>query len=108
MDESLEDAAMDLGGRPLAVFFDVTVPMLLPALVSGWLLAFTLSLDDLVISSFVSGPGATTLAHADLREGAARRDAGHQRHHHDHHRAGGRWRWPLRRCCHGRRRPGAA
>jgi putrescine transport system permease protein len=61
MDESLEEAAMDLGARPLAVFFDVTVPMLLPALLSGWLLAFTLSLDDLVISSFVSGPGATTL-----------------------------------------------
>ena len=61
MDESLEEAAMDLGGRPLAVFFDITVPMLLPALVSGWLLSFTLSLDDLVISSFVSGPGATTL-----------------------------------------------
>ena len=61
MDDTLEEAAMDLGGRPVAVFFDVTVPMLLPALVSGWLLAFTLSLDDLVISSFVSGPGATTL-----------------------------------------------
>ncbi len=61
MDETLEEAAMDLGGRPLAVFFDITVPMLLPALISGWLLAFTLSLDDLVISSFVSGPGATTL-----------------------------------------------
>jgi putrescine transport system permease protein len=61
MDESLEEAAMDLGGRPLAVFFDITVPMLLPALISGWLLAFTLSLDDLVISSFASGPGATTL-----------------------------------------------
>ncbi len=61
MDESLEEAAMDLGGRPVAVFFDITVPMLLPALVSGWLLAFALSLDDLVISSFVSGPGATTL-----------------------------------------------
>jgi putrescine transport system permease protein len=61
MDESLEDAAMDLGGRPVAVFFDITVPMLLPALISGWLLSFTLSLDDLVISSFVSGPGATTL-----------------------------------------------
>lgn len=61
MDETLEEAAMDLGGRPVAVFFDITVPMLLPALVSGWLLAFTLSLDDLVISSFVSGPGATTL-----------------------------------------------
>ena len=61
MDESLEEAAMDLGGRPLAVFFDITVPMLLPALVSGWLLAITMSLDDLVISRFVSGPGATTL-----------------------------------------------
>jgi putrescine transport system permease protein len=61
MDESLEEAAMDLGGRPLAVFFDITVPTLLPALISGWLLAFALSLDDLVISSFVSGPGATTL-----------------------------------------------
>jgi putrescine transport system permease protein len=61
LDESLEEAAMDLGGKPVAVFFDITVPMLLPALVSGWLLSFTLSLDDLVISSFVSGPGATTL-----------------------------------------------
>jgi putrescine transport system permease protein len=61
MDESLEEAAMILGGRPLAVFFDITVPTLLPALISGWLLAFALSLDDLVISSFVSGPGATTL-----------------------------------------------
>ncbi|HUG04799.1 MAG TPA: ABC transporter permease subunit [Steroidobacteraceae bacterium] len=61
MDESLEEAAMDLGGRPVPVFFDITVPMLMPALISGWLLAFTLSLDDLVISSFVSGPGATTL-----------------------------------------------
>jgi len=61
LDDSLEEAAMDLGGRPVAVFFDITVPMLLPALVSGWLLSFTLSLDDLVISSFVSGPGATTL-----------------------------------------------
>ena len=61
MDESLEEAAMDLGGTPIAVFFDITVPTLLPALVSGWLLAFALSLDDLVISSFVSGPGATTL-----------------------------------------------
>lgn len=61
MDRSLEEAAMDLGGRPLRVFFDITVPMLAPALLAGWLLAFTLSLDDLVISSFVSGPGATTL-----------------------------------------------
>jgi putrescine transport system permease protein len=61
LDDSLEEAAMDLGGRPFAVFWDITVPMLLPALAAGWLLSFTLSLDDLVISSFVSGPGATTL-----------------------------------------------
>jgi len=61
MDQSLEDAAMDLGGRPLRVFFDITVPTIAPAMVAGWLLAFTLSLDDLVIASFVSGPGSTTL-----------------------------------------------
>lgn len=61
MDQSLEEAAMDLGGRPVRVFFDITVPMIAPAMVSGWLLSFTLSLDDLVISSFVSGPGSTTL-----------------------------------------------
>lgn len=61
MDESLEEAAMDLGGRPLRVFFDITVPTIAPAMIAGWLLAFTLSLDDVVIASFVSGPGATTL-----------------------------------------------
>jgi putrescine transport system permease protein len=61
MDQSLEEAAMDLGGRPLRVFFDITVPAIAPAMISGWLLAFTLSLDDVVIASFVSGPGATTL-----------------------------------------------
>ncbi len=61
MDESLEEAAMDLGARPLRVFLDVTVPLIAPAMLSGWLLAFTLSLDDVVIASFVSGPGATTL-----------------------------------------------
>jgi len=61
MDQSLEDAAMDLGGRPLRVFFDITVPTIAPAMVAGWLLSFTLSLDDLVIASFVSGPGSTTL-----------------------------------------------
>jgi putrescine transport system permease protein len=61
MDESLEEAAMDLGGRPLRVFFDITLPSVAPAMVSGWLLAFTLSLDDVVIASFVSGPGASTL-----------------------------------------------
>lgn len=61
MDESLEEAALDLGARPVRVFFDITLPMISPALVSGWLLSFTLSLDDLVIASFVSGPGASTL-----------------------------------------------
>ena len=61
MDESLEEAAMDLGCGPLRVLFDITLPLIAPAMVAGWLLAFTLSLDDLVIASFVSGPGATTL-----------------------------------------------
>nr|WP_225622307.1 putrescine ABC transporter permease PotI [Musicola keenii] len=61
LDHSIEEAAMDLGATPLKVFFIITVPMIAPALISGWLLAFTLSLDDLVIASFVSGPGATTL-----------------------------------------------
>ncbi|MGY6705031.1 ABC transporter permease subunit [Roseinatronobacter sp.] len=61
MDESLEEAARDLGAGPVRVFFDVTLPVITPALVSGWLLAFTLSLDDLVIASFVTGPGASTL-----------------------------------------------
>ncbi len=61
MDESLEEAAMDLGGRPLRVVFDITLPLIAPAMVAGWLLAFTLSLDDLVIASFVSGPGSNTL-----------------------------------------------
>ncbi|MGK2889392.1 MAG: putrescine ABC transporter permease PotI [Candidatus Malihini olakiniferum] len=61
LDCYIEEAAMDLGAAPLKVFFIITVPMIAPALVSGWLLAFTLSLDDLVIASFVSGPGATTL-----------------------------------------------
>jgi putrescine transport system permease protein len=60
-DRSLEEAAMDLGASPLRTFFDVTLPIIAPALVSGWLLAFTLSLDDLVIASFVSGPGSSTL-----------------------------------------------
>jgi putrescine transport system permease protein len=61
MDESLEEAAMDLGGRPLRVVFDITLPLIAPAMVAGWLLSFTLSLDDLVIASFVSGPGSSTL-----------------------------------------------
>ncbi len=61
LDRSIEEAALDLGATPLKVFFIITIPMIAPALVSGWLLAFTLSLDDLVIASFVAGPGSTTL-----------------------------------------------
>ena len=61
MDIDIEEAAQDLGATPLTVFFTVTLPVIAPALVSGWLLAFTLSFDDLVIASFVSGPGASTL-----------------------------------------------
>jgi putrescine transport system permease protein len=61
MDQALEEAAMDLGARPWKVFFVITLPLIWPALVAGWLLAFTLSLDDLVVASFTSGPGASTL-----------------------------------------------
>ncbi|SES11079.1 putrescine transport system permease protein [Vreelandella subterranea] len=61
IDRSIEEAAMDLGSPPMKTFFCVTLPVIAPALVAGWLLAFTLSLDDLVIASFVSGPGANTL-----------------------------------------------
>ena len=60
-DHSLEEAAMDLGAGPMRAFIDTTLPAIAPALASSWLLSFTLSLDDLVISSFVSGPGASTL-----------------------------------------------
>ncbi|MGN6222146.1 ABC transporter permease subunit [Pseudoxanthomonas sp.] len=61
LDKSLEEAAMDLGANRLKVFFLITLPIIMPALVSGWLLAFTLSLDDVVIASFVAGPSSTTL-----------------------------------------------
>ncbi len=61
MDISVEEAAMDLGAPPVKVFFVIILPIIMPALLSGWLLAFTLSLDDLVIASFVAGPGSTTL-----------------------------------------------
>ena len=60
-DDSLEEAALDLGARPPKVFFRITLPLILPAILSGWLLAFTLSWDDLVITQFVSGPGSNTL-----------------------------------------------
>lgn len=61
LDISLEEAAQDLGATPVRVFFDITLPIISPALVSAWLLSFTLSLDDLVIASFVNGPGSSTL-----------------------------------------------
>jgi len=60
-DRSLEEAAMDLGCTPMRTFMTVTLPLTLPAIVAGFLLAFSLSLDDLVIASFTTGPGATTL-----------------------------------------------
>lgn len=61
LDLSLEEAAQDLGARPLKVFFVITLPIVAPAIVSGWLLGFTISLDDLVITAFTNGPGSTTL-----------------------------------------------
>lgn len=61
LDETLEEAAMDLGAKPTSLFFLITLPLIAPAILSGWLLSFTLSLDDLVIASFVSGPGNSTL-----------------------------------------------
>jgi len=60
-DDALEEAALDLGAKPATVFFKITLPLIMPAIVSGWLLAFTLSWDDVVISQFVSGPGSSTL-----------------------------------------------
>lgn len=60
-DRSLEEAALDLGAKPHTVFFKITFPFLLPAIFASWLLAFTLSLDDLIVASFVTGPGTTTL-----------------------------------------------
>src|ERR1700739_595288 len=61
LNPSLEEAALDLGATPLRVFFFITLPLISQALVSGWLLSFTLSIDDLVLSAFLSGPGSTTL-----------------------------------------------
>ncbi len=60
-DMSLEEAALDLGARPAEVFLRITLPLIAPSLMAGWLLAFTLSFDDVVIASFMSGPGSTTL-----------------------------------------------
>ena len=78
MDVSLEEAAMDLGARPGRVFFRITLPLILPAIASGWLLAFTLSWDDLVITQFVAGPGFEHAADGHFFQGALRRDARHQ------------------------------
>ncbi len=61
MAQDLEEAAQDLGAKPFRVLIDITLPLLAPGMLAGWLLSFTLSLDDLVIASFVTGPGATTL-----------------------------------------------
>ncbi len=61
MDRALEEAAMDLGCRPFQVFYLVTLPSIAPAIIAAWLLSFTLSFDDVVISEFLSGPGVTTL-----------------------------------------------
>jgi putrescine transport system permease protein len=61
LDISIEEAALDLGASPLKVFFVITLPMIAPSIVLGWLMAFALSLDDVVIASFVAGPGSTTL-----------------------------------------------
>ena len=60
-DRAIEEAAMDLGSKPWQVLFDITLPVISPAVLSGWLLAFTISLDDVVITSFTTGPGSTTL-----------------------------------------------
>jgi putrescine transport system permease protein len=71
-DRSLEEAAMDLGAPPVKTFFAVTLPLIAPAVAAGWMLAFTISLDDLVIASFTTGPGATTLPiriYSDVRLG---------------------------------------
>jgi putrescine transport system permease protein len=61
LDKHLEEAALDLGARPLTVFFRITLPIISPSIAAGWLLAFTLSLDDVILANFLSGPGATTL-----------------------------------------------
>lgn len=61
IDKSIEEAALDLGASPIKVFFVITLPMIMPSIIYSWLLAFALSLDDVVIASFVAGPGATTL-----------------------------------------------
>ena len=94
-DDSLEEAALDLGARPAKVFFRITLPLIMPAILSGWLLAFTLSWDDVVVSQFVSGPGLEHAADGDLLQGAARRESQRQRTGHHH----GADRGPRRGAC---------
>ena len=91
-DRSLEEAAMDLGCPPGRTFLLVTLPLILPAIAAGWMLAFSLSLDDLVIASFTTGPGADHAADPHLFGGAARGETGDQRGLRDlhcHHRGRG-------------------
>jgi ABC-type spermidine/putrescine transport system permease subunit II len=76
LDPALEEAAADLGAKPLAAFFSVVLPLIAPALAAAWLLSFSLSLDDFVITAFVTGPGATA---ADLFLGQIRGESGDQR-----------------------------
>lgn len=106
LDHSIEEAAMDLGAAPLKVFFVITLPMIMPAVISGWLLAFTLSLDDLVIASFVSGPGHD-LADAGLLQRAHGGQPGDQRPG-DAHPRRGRYCWFYRLVFDGPRRKAAS
>ncbi len=87
-DRSLEEAAMDLGCPPFRTFMTVTLPLIAPAIAAGWVLAFMLSLDDLVIANFVTGPRRGHAADPDLFGGTPWRAAGDQRGVHDHHRRG--------------------
>ena len=85
---------MDLGASPARAFLEVTLPIIAPALISSWLLSFTLSLDDLVISSFVAGPGASTLPMVIYSKVKLGREPGHQRAG-ERHRVRGRARASL-------------
>ena len=89
-DESLEEAALDLGARPATVFLRITLPLIAPALLSGWLLSFTLSWDDVVISQFVAGPGLEHIADGDFLQGAPGREPGRECACHAHGVAGRR------------------
>ncbi|STU92347.1 putrescine transporter subunit: membrane component of ABC superfamily [Klebsiella pneumoniae subsp. ozaenae] len=107
LDHSIEEAAMDLGAAPLKVFFVITLPMIMPAVISGWLLAFTLSLDDLVIASFVSRSRGHDLADAGLLQRAHGGKPGDQRPG-DAHPRRGRYCWFYRLVFDGPRRKAAS